>query len=123
MDEEQAIDTQIYALIISLITVLVSLALTYNQKLEFQNKDTLFSPKTTLLITKGNRITTLIVSLIFLYVNIELYKISKKEGEDLEPYILQIISSILVVISSVITLYVILNSDKETVSDIENPIV
>lgn len=123
MDEEQAIDTQIYALIISLITVLVSLALTYNQKLEFQNKDTLFSPKTTLLITKGNRITTLIISLIFLYVNIELYKISKKEGEDLEPYILQIISSILVVISSIITLYVILNSNKETVSDIENPIV
>ena len=123
MKEEKVIDIQINALVVSLVTTVISLLLTYNQKLEQENKKTLFSPKKTLKITKINRIVILAVTITFLYVNYELYQISKKEGENLTPYKLQILSSILVTIAGIITLYVILNSDKETVSDVENPIV
>ena len=123
MKEEKVIDIQLYAVAVSVITTIISLLLTYNQKLEKQNKKTIFTPKQTLKITKINRITILIVTITFLYVNYMLYKISKKEGENLTPYKLQITSSILVVIAGLITLYVILQSGKETVADVENPIV
>ena len=123
MKEEKTIDIQLIAVSISVITTIISVLLTYNQKLELHNKKTLFGPKSTLKIAKINRIVILIITLTFLYVNLELYKISKKEGEDLTPYKLQIFSSILVSIASIITLYVILSSSKESVSDVENPIV
>ena len=123
MSEEKVIDIQLYAVIFSIATAIISAFLTYNQKLEQQNKKTLFTPKETLKITKINRIIILAISLTFLYVNYRLYQISKKEGENLTPYKLQITSSILVTIAGIITLYVILSSERETVADVENPIV
>ena len=80
MNEEKVIDIQLYALIVSLLTTVISILLTYNQKLEKENKDTLFSPKKTLKITKINRIAILVITITFLYVNYRLYQISKKEG-------------------------------------------
>ena len=123
MSEEKTINIQLTALVISLLTAIISIILTYNQKLELQNKKTIFNPKTTLKVTKINRIVILAVTLTFLYVNYQLYQTSKKEKEDLKPYKLQIFSSILVTIASIVTLYVILSSSKESVADVENPIV
>lgn len=121
--EEEFIDIQLLALIFTLISVVISLLLTYNQKLELKNLKTLFNSKTTFKITKFNRILILILGITFLYVNYNLYKISKKEGEDLKPYILQIFASVLTVITALITLYVVFLSNKGNVSDIENPII
>lgn len=121
--EEEYINIQLIALIITLISVFISLLLTYNQKLEIKNLETLFSSKNTFKLTKFNRILILILGITFLYVNYNLYKISKKEGENLKPYILQIFASILTVITALITLYVVSLSNKENVSDIENPII
>ena len=121
--EEEYINIQLVALVITLISVFISLLLTYNQKLEIKNLDTLFSSKNTFKLTKFNRILILILGVTFLYVNYNLYKISEKEGEDLKPYILQIFASILTVITALITLYVVSLSNKENVSDIENPII
>ena len=121
--EEEYINIQLIALVITLISVFISLLLTYNQKLEIKNLDTLFSSKNTFKLTKFNRILILILGITFLYVNYNLYKISKKEGENLKPYILQIFASILTVITALITLYVVSLSNKENVSDIENPII
>ena len=121
--EEEYINIQLFALLFTLISVIISLLLTYNQKLEIKNLDTLFNPKTTFKIAKFNRSLILILGIIFLYVNYGLYKISKNEGENLKPYILQIFASILTVITAIITLYVIFLSSKENVSDIENPII
>lgn len=121
--EEEYINIQLIALVITLISVFISLLLTYNQKLEIKNLDTLFSSKNTFKLTKFNRILILILGITFLFVNYNLYKISKKEGENLKPYILQIFASILTVITALITLYVVSLSNKENVSDIENPII
>ena len=120
--EEDYINIQIYALVFSLIGIIISLLLTYNQKLEIQGKDTLFNSKTTFKIAKGNRILFLIIGIVFLYVNYKLYEISKKEGEDLKPYILQILASVLTVAAALVTFYVVTLSNKGDVSDIENPI-
>ena len=61
--------------------------------------------------------------LISNYCSPTLFDKEPKEGENLTPYKLQILSSALVTIAGIITLYVILSSEKETVADVENPIV
>lgn len=120
-EEIKYIDYQIYILLISIVTTIVAIIITYNQKLGLQKKRKLFDPETALKITKYNRIIILITGILFLYINYRLYKLSEEEGEDLKSYKLQILASILVVISELIALYVITLSSTETISDVENP--
>ncbi len=120
-EEIKYIDYQIYILLISIVTTIVAIIITYNQKLSLQKKKKLFGAKEAYNITKYNRIIILITGILFLYINYRLYKLSEKEGEDLTSYKLQIIASILVVISELIALYVITLSSTETISDVENP--
>ena len=63
------------------------------------------------------------MSFVFLYVNIKLYNLSKEEGEDLKPYTLQIVASVLAIVSGFIALYVVSLSNTENVSDVENPVI
>lgn len=123
--KEKEIDTiniQLFTLFISLFSLVLSILITYYQKLKLENKDSI-DPNTLYKITLFNRILILIVSIIFLYVNYVFYVISKDEGEDLKSYKLQIIASILTVIASLIALYVVSLSTKDTDVDIENPII
>ena len=122
-EEIKAIDIQLYAITFLIISGIISFLITYNQKLNLEKKKTIFNSKDSLKITKFNRILSLIIALVFLGVNIKLYDISKEEGEDLKSYILQIIASILVVISGIIALYVVTLSETENISDVENPLV
>lgn len=122
-EEINAIDVQLVALFIVLLTDIISIVTTYNQKLDLENKDTILESKELYKLTLFNRKLILILSLIFLYVNYKLYNISKKEGEDLKPYTLQIIASLLVIASGIIALYVVKLSDKENIVDVENPII
>lgn len=120
-EEIKYIDYQIYILLITIVTTIIAIIITYNQKLGLQKKQKLFDPETALKIIKYNRIIILITGILFLYINYKLYKLSEEEGEDLKSYKLQIIASILVVISELIALYVITLSSTETISDVENP--
>jgi len=122
-EELNAINIQLYALVIVLVTTVISIAITYNQKLNLEKKETLFSSKESLKITLFNRILIVVISFVFLYVNVKLYNLSKEEGEDLKPYTLQIIASILAIISGLIALYVVKLSETETIADVENPII
>ena len=121
-EEINAINIQLIALFISLGSVIISIFITYNQKLDLENKNNI-NPKRILKLTIFNRLLILILSFTFLYVNYKLYKISKKEGEDLKPYILQIVASFLTIIASIIALYIVSLSTKENVVDVENPII
>ena len=53
----------------------------------------------------------------------KLYNLSKDEGEDLKSYILQIVASVLAVISGLIALYVVGLSTTENIVDVENPVI
>lgn len=125
MEEEiKQLNIQIIVLLIVIVTTLTSLILTYNQKLSLQNKKTLFTKKQTHNISYINRLIILITTIIFLYINYKLYQISKKEGEDLKVYYLQIIASILSVIAAIIVFYVVsIEPAGDEVSDIENPVI
>jgi hypothetical protein len=122
-EELNAINIQLYTLIFFLITTLISVLLTYNQKLSLEKKKTLFNSKESLKLTLFNRKLIVILSFVFLYVNIKLYNISEEEGEDLKPYTLQIVASVLAIISGLIALYVVSLSNTETIADVENPII
>lgn len=122
-EEINTIDIQLVALIFTVITAIISIIITYNQKLELEGKETLFTPKDSLKITLFNRKLILILSFVFLYVNFVLFKISKEEGEDLKPYALQIVASMFIIISGIIALYVVSLSNTENVADVENPVI
>ena len=120
--EINTINIQLFTLFISLFSLILSILITYYQKLKLEDKDSI-DPNTLYKITLFNRILILIVSIIFLYVNYTFYVISKDEGEDLKSYKLQIAASILTVVASLIALYVVSLSTKDTDVDIENPII
>ena len=122
-EEIEAINIQLIALVFTVITAIISIIITYNQKLELEEKETLFTPKDSLKITLFNRKLILILSFVFLYVNFVLLKISKEEGEDLKPYNLQIVASLFIIVSGIIALYVVSLSNTENVSDVENPVI
>ena len=120
-EEIKYINYQLIGLGITLITTVIAIIITYNQKINMEKKKKLLNSKQALNLTKFNRITILIVSILFLYINYRLYQISKLEGEDLKSYKLQISASTLTVIASIIALYVVSLSNTETLSDVENP--
>ena len=120
-EEIKYINYQLIGLGITLITTLIAIIITYNQKISMEKKKKLLNSKQALNLTIFNRITILIVSILFLYINYRLYQISKQEGEDLKSYKLQISASTLTVIAALIALYVVSLSNTETLSDVENP--
>ena len=123
-EEINILNIQLITSLIVIITVAVSLLLTYNQKLNLQNKKTIFTKKQTHNVSYINRLIILITAISFLIINYKLYQISKKEGEDLKVYYLQIIASILTTIASIIVFYVVSIEPSGTdISDIENPVI
>ena len=122
-EEINAINIQLWALIIVLFSTVISILITYNQKLNLEKKETIFDSKESFDITLFNRILIVILSFVFLYVNVKLYNLSKEEGEDLKSYILQIIASVLAIISGLIALYVVGLSETENIVDVENPVI
>ena len=122
-EELDTINIQLVALLFTLITAIISIIITYNQKLELEQKETILSPKDSLKLTLFNRKLILLISFVFLYVNFTLLKISKEEGEDLKPYNLQILASLFIIVSGIIALYVVSLSTTENVSDVENPVI
>lgn len=123
-EEINILNIQLITSLTVIITVGISLILTYNQKLNLQNKKTIFTKKQTHNISYINRLIILITSITFLYINYKLYQISKKEGEDLKVYYLQIIASILTTIASIIVFYVVsIEPSGDDIADIENPVI
>ncbi len=119
-----AIYAQIIVSAISIIEIIVSILLLYNEKLEIKGEKTLFNAEQTQKISVFNRTFILVTAIIFLIINYALYKISKEQGENLKPYELQIVASYLTIIAAIITLYIVLNPTNEgQVADVENPII
>jgi hypothetical protein len=120
--EIKVINVQLMAVLVTILSISISLVLTYNEKLEFENKDVLFDSKKTLDLALFNRILILSLGIVFLYVNYSFYVIAKDKDKDLKTYVYQIVGSILAISSALVTLYDITKTKIQTVADIENPI-
>jgi len=123
-EEINLLNIQLITSLTVIITITISIILTYNQKLDLQNKKTFFNKKQTHNISYINRLIFLITAIIFLYINYKLYEISKKKGEDLKVYYLQILASTFTTIAAIIVLYVVsIEPLGDEISDVENPII
>ena len=119
MDKEaELIKIQIYLIIISISTFFISLILTYNQYLKLSGRKKLFDDEVSLKIAKFNRILILLNFICFLILSYKLYKYTDNKINAK----IEIMTSWLAVISSILSLYATFNStDDNGIADIENP--
>ncbi|MBQ9013402.1 MAG: hypothetical protein IJ094_07615 [Bacilli bacterium] len=111
------INLQMLAIIGFIIALLISYLLGYDKKMSLEDKKRLFSNKEAQNLAVFQTILVFIVTLCFLYINYNQYKISKEEKQDSTDFILQIETSIFAIISSIIGLYIIFkNYKKENIS-------
>ena len=118
----KAIDIQFYTLFFSLASIVISLILTYNQKLIKENKNTILGDNISYKLSLFNRVLILSIALIFLYVNYKDYNTSNNDKQK-KKCTLQIDASMLTILAALISLYVVYNSKPESISNIQNPIV
>lgn len=118
------IDGQMTASALYILFLIVSISLTYNEKLELLNKKLLYTRKQASTIAIFNRLLALGIVLYFLYATIELIKITEANNADSSGLRTQMIASELSVLAAIIVLYVVTkdyNSSTYGVSQITNP--
>lgn len=121
-EEIKLLDGQLIATILFGINLGISFILLYNQKLVTEEKEPLFNKQTFNDLILINKIFALILLLYFLYASYVSF-LNTEEGEKKKDATLQLLSSILVVIASLVTLYVILKNYNGTIPfiEVENP--
>lgn len=122
--ESNLLAIQLYTLIFSLVSVLISMVVTYNQKLSVEKKEVLFESKRARNISLFNRILITGIALVFLYVNFKQYILDKEtnNNSEIKNDKLQIAASLLTIVAALITVYVVYTSSTKTITDIENPL-
>lgn len=104
-----------------LITVLISISLSYNEILKFQNKKTLYTPEMETNILLFNRCLSVLISIGFLWLNVQDRKYTNQNESDIKYANLQIDASIFNLLGSLIVLYVAFDSiNNLNSSDFDN---
>lgn len=119
------LDLQLISSIIFIVASIISVIITYNEKLDATNRKKLFTTKQSLNISYYNRIVILVVVIVSLYVG---YKNFSSEDKGIAKYKsgLLLSTNVLTLISAIIILYVsYLNKEEQslTTSDVENPLI
>lgn len=124
-EETFLLDLQLISSIVFILTSLVSLAITFDERGSVINGKRLFTKKQTLDISFYNRIIILIAILVSSYVGYKNYK-SETEAKPKFKSGLLLSTNILTIIGAIIILYVsYLNRQEQTLtaSDVENPLI
>lgn len=123
MYRSKNIELQILLSIFFIFTTIISIILLYNEDLYIKYKKFILDPKNAYIIASINRIVILIILLLFLYANYVDKNIDILENKDLKADNLQIIASILSIISGIIVLYVTIEYFSTNInSSLENPV-
>mgnify|MGYP004673101545 FL=1 len=111
---------QFLGIFLFIITLFISLLLTYNEKLKLEKKDIFFEEKTSLYISLFNRIIVLILAILFIYISYEREKVSEVDNDAS----LELLASYLSFFASFLALYIVIkniNNKNFDVSDVEEP--
>lgn len=123
MHRSKNIELQILLSIFFIFTTIISIILLYNEDLYIKYNKFILDPKNAYIIASINRIVILIILLLFLYANYVDKNIDIIENKDLKADNLQIIASILTIISGIIVLYVTIEYFSTNInSSLENPV-
>lgn len=127
MKEKQLtlLNYQIFTSVLFIISILISIILTFDEKQSVLKKPGLFSEQFDKRLNLFNRILALFIIVFILYINYETYKLQQKKGSNLDPFRHQIYASIFSVISAVIVLYVVIENwySNPNITSIENPTI
>jgi len=102
-------------------TIIISILISYNNKLKLENKIPLFDDKTVREILIINKTVVLIVVILFLCLNYESLKFAEENNRDTSTLKIQLIPSFLALVSSLIILYLVLKKGNNNISRNENP--
>lgn len=103
-------------------TIMVSMVLTYNEKLGLEEKEQILTPEEVDSILVVNRSIVVLIGIGFLLLNISNRKVKENDGKiNLKYADLQISASTLTLIASFIVLYVALNDSNQPIISTENP--
>lgn len=120
-DKLKILNIQLIGSYFFIISILISILLTYNQKLYILDKKHLFNYKQTYIISNFNRLLSLAIVIAFLYSSYQLREISKKNDSNVNLNNLDVLAASLSVVGAIIELYITSQSTTEDVLDIENP--
>ena len=118
----ELINGQLIGIFLFILTLIVSLIVAYNEKLQRENKQPLFSNKMALDISLINRIVVVLLGIYFVYDAYERKNISKRNDDPSSN--LQILAAWLALLASIVIVYIIIiNYDNNNFNpaDIEEP--
>jgi len=123
--ELRLLNYQILTSILFIVSVIISIVLTYDEKQQLLKKNRLFSETFDKYLNLFNRILSLSIVAFILYINYATYEIQKQKRSNLDSFRHQIYASIFSLISAIIVLYVVLENWEENpnITSIENPII
>jgi len=116
---------QIISSILFIISIVISIVLTYDEKQQVLKKDRLFSETFDKYLNLFNRILSLSIVAFILYINYATYEIQKQKRSNLDSFRHQIYASIFSLISAIIVLYTVIENwyENPNITSIENPII
>lgn len=117
------LNTQIFISVFLLASVIISIIVTYDEEQNDLDRKPIFSPKTDKYLNMFNRILSVIIFLVLLYINYEGYQLAEQKKSDLGPFQKQLVATLLGLAASIIILSIAIegwNADDEE-AEFENP--
>ncbi len=124
LKEVSILKKQNIATFIFILTLIVSIYLTYNEQQQLLNKKTFTSSEFDRYLNLFNRIIGILILIALLYINYEQYNLAKEKRIDSEIFLKNIFASILNLIAGLIVLYIVFESlnEENDFGPLENPI-
>lgn len=122
-DEINILNLQIVASFLFIITTIISIIITYNEKYYLKYKIKIISDKLNDDITKFNRLTIAILLIVFVYINYKNKQLDKNKGKNSISDDLEILASYFSLIAGLIVLYVTFKYNENSLTLTENPII
>ena len=108
------LNIQLIAILGFMVSLIISFLLTCDKKLSLENKKDIFTDEESQNIVLFQSILLIVVTLTFLYINYNQYKITKDSDE--KDLLLQVDSSILAIVSALIGFYIIIKNYKNNLN-------
>lgn len=112
-EEVNLLDLQIMTTIIFVASLILSIYLTYNDKLKLLEQETIFNDELSNKLAIFNRILVVILSLSYLYISNRNIDIVSQKGQNVYPFKLQLVGSELSILATIVVLYAVLLTSGE----------
>lgn len=105
------------------LSVIISIILTYDEEQNDLEKKPIFSSKTDKYLNLFNRILSVLIFLVLLYVNYQSLELAKQKKNDIGPFQKQLVATLLGLVASLIILSIAIEgwNQNDEAAEFENP--